>query len=81
MTSAQQVWLVIAGVYAGLLAATMILGAIAYDLLALRYGWRSFSEETYLLSRAWPMLGVIVAGMLAFAVGVLVGHLFFPQHR
>jgi hypothetical protein len=79
VSGAQQIWMVAASVYAGLLTATCIVAAISYDLVALRYGWRTVSEETYLVSRKHPWVAVLAAGMLCFAAGVLVGHLFFPQ--
>jgi hypothetical protein len=72
-------WLVIAAIYAGLLLATCIVGTVIYDLIALRNGWRTVSGDTMRLANRFVWVAVIVAGTLAFAVGVLVGHLFFPQ--
>lgn len=72
------IWLVIAAVYAGLLASTAVLGTIVYDLLALRFGWRTVSQELHALSQTVPLLAALIIGWLSFALGVLVGHLFFP---
>jgi hypothetical protein len=73
------VWLVIAAVYAGLLLATGVVATVVYDLIAVRKGWRTVSEETLFLSRGFPWVAVLITGLLCFAVGVLIGHLFFPQ--
>lgn len=71
--------LVVAAVYFGLLLATGIVSTIVYDLIALQHGWQTVSSETMHLSRRFPWVAVIVAGCLCFAMGVLCGHLFFPQ--
>lgn len=72
-------WLVVAAIYAGLLLASCIISTVVYDLVALKRGWRTVSEDTLLLSRRFPWVAVILTGILCFVVGVLVGHLFFPQ--
>lgn len=72
------VWLVIAAVYAGLLLSTVFVASIAYDLVALRRGWRTISEQIQLYGQAAPWVPVMLAGWLCFALGVLIGHLFFP---
>lgn len=72
-------WLLVAAVYFGLLFVTAVVGTIAYDLVALRKGWRTVSEEIYLLSAARPWAAVVLTGCFAFALGVLAGHLFFAQ--
>lgn len=72
--------LVIAAVYFGLLFSTAVIATIVYDLVALRRGWRTVSEECYLLSRQFPGAAVVLAGTFAFALGALAGHLFFPQY-
>lgn len=73
-------WLVVAAVYFGLLLSTSVVCTIIYDLIATRRGWRTVSEETLLLARTYPWIAVLVTGWLAFTVGVLCGHLFFPQY-
>ncbi len=79
ITETQMVWLVIAAIYTGLILATGIIGTIVYDLIAIQKGWRTVSEETYLLSNKSRWVGIILTGVVCLAVGILIGHLFFPQ--
>lgn len=73
-------WLVVAAVYFGLLLASGIVATVVYDLIALRRGWRTVSLEAAILSRSQPVFAVLLTGLLCFALGVLIGHLFFPQY-
>jgi hypothetical protein len=72
-------WLVVAAIYTGLLFATCTVGTVVYDLIAMRRGWRTVSGDTMRLGSKYQWLCVAIAGALAFIVGVLTGHLFFPQ--
>ncbi len=71
--------LVVAAVYFGLLLATGIVATVIYDLIAVRRGWRTVSRETMFLAGTYHWIAVVIAGILGFAIGVLCGHLFFPQ--
>jgi hypothetical protein len=71
--------LIVAAIYAGLLTATAIVGTIVYDLIALQKGWRTVSHETHLLGQTIPIIVVMVVASLCVALGILIGHLFFPQ--
>ena len=41
--------------------------------------WHSVSRETMYLAGTYPWAAVILSGVIAFGIGVLMGHLFFPQ--
>jgi len=70
----------VAGVYFALLLVTCVVSAITYDLVAIHHGWITVSEEAYWLNQKYPMVAIILTGVLCFGVGVLVGHLFCPQY-
>jgi uncharacterized membrane protein YjfL (UPF0719 family) len=74
-----RVWLVIAAIYFGLLMITFTAGTIVYDLVAVHNGWRTVSRETLDLGHTFPTVALFITGMLSFAVGCLIGHLFLYQ--
>jgi hypothetical protein len=73
------IWLIIAAVYVGLVLGTGVVIVVAYDLWALRYGWRTVSDEFHHLGRTFPTIALVVTGVLCLIVGMLIGHLFLGQ--
>lgn len=71
--------LVVAAVWFGVMFSTGVLLTVVYDLIALRFGWRTFSRDTMYLGHRFPAVAVVLTGCLAFALGTLVGHLYFAQ--
>lgn len=73
------VWLVVAAIYCGLLTATTIMAVIAYDLIAVRKGWPTVTDQTARLSNKAPFVAITVTACLSLALGILIGHLFLPR--
>lgn len=73
------IWLVRMAIGFAFFLAANLLAIVWYDLLALRRGWRTFSRETMILAATYRWYGYAWVAALVFPVGILVGHLFFPQ--
>jgi hypothetical protein len=80
VTYTQQLWLICIACQTGILAAFCIVGTVTYDLIAVKRGWRTVSEETLLLGRRFPALALFVASFVSLITGILIGHLFLPQY-
>lgn len=71
--------LIILVVSFGLIVALAVIAVVAYDLVAMRRGWRTVSKEVLILGVQYPWFAVLVSGILGMVIGLLLGHLFLGQ--
>ena len=66
-----------------ILLVTNILFLILYDIVTYKVDGNpaTISRVTLEFASKYPYLGVpLVGGILLLGIGILIGHLFFPQH-
>jgi hypothetical protein len=64
----------------GVLVAAVIIAVCIYDPYAIATGKITVSRFTLDLGWKHPGLAALVAAMLTLPVGILIGHLWFPQY-
>ncbi len=63
----------------GITVAVCIFAAIGYDLYAVANDKTTISRFCLESAQRHPWFAAFVAAMLTMPVGILIGHLFFPQ--
>lgn len=73
-------WVVVIAMAFGFLVFAVIVATITYDLFAWQKGWPMVSDVAHESSRKHPAIAVLTSGVLCFAVGLLLGHLFLGRN-
>lgn len=64
----------------GCIVGLAILFIIIYDVYLIENKYRSISRRTLLLCQQYPIVAAILSGIVCYLIGLLSGHLWWPQY-